>query len=268
MTPVNQHLNPWHRRQATLLYHFASLPYLQGLLDRVSLFPALLEFRETVLRAIAARSQERYSQAGEHQCARMLAEYGLSVRAIGEEEGPFKHDVDAVFDYARNISRVMRRPTTLDDFIFWVLWEKNKQQFKRIPRFLVHKDIQCISGQTPPRTGVYVPQDDPMAALQFGWTGGHGELGDTYTLSDFGKLALERVGRAGLWIDESGLHALINEPRHRHLPNIYDIEREHAKLSPAAVSRQGFEGRPCKWYFVEMLDGEYEDHDGSYTGHA
>lgn len=37
-------------------------------------------------------------------------------------------------------------------------------------------------------------------------------------------------------------------------------------FAPAAVALQGFEGRPCKWYFVELLDGEYEDHDGSYTG--
>jgi len=105
-----------------------------------------------------------------------------------------------------------------------------------------------------------------MGALQFGWTGGYGELGDTYTLNDFGKIAFERVGRAGLWSDESGLHALINEPQHRQLPKIDDSDRARVDFAPAAVAMQGFEGRPCKWYFVELLDGEYEDHDGSYTG--
>ncbi|WP_244880203.1 hypothetical protein [Stenotrophomonas rhizophila] len=305
MQTVNQELNPWHRRQAALLYHFASMPYLRGLLEQINqligftdeiledrggldaagrslanwqpadtaghfsthAFPALVDFKEKVIRAIAARSYERYSEAGERQCSRMLQEYAFQmIWATGEQEASFQSRAEAVFKYAGNISRMMRRPTTWNDFVFSLLWEKNRQDFPRIPCFRVRTDIECVSGQTPPRTGVYVPQDDPMGALQFGWTGGYGELGDTYTLNDFGKIALERVGRAGLWSDESGLHALINEPQHRHLPKIDDSDRARVDFAPAAVALQGFEGRPCKWYFVELLDGEYEDHDGSYTG--
>lgn len=33
---ANLELNPWHKRQATLLYHFASLPYLKGPLEQVN----------------------------------------------------------------------------------------------------------------------------------------------------------------------------------------------------------------------------------------
>ncbi|WP_447594111.1 hypothetical protein [Stenotrophomonas rhizophila] len=307
MHTVHHELNAWHKRQATLLYHFASLPYLEGLLSQIDqlivltdalldqrsgldaygkalanwtptdtaghffafAYPALMAFRNGVAADISSRAIERYDEAGEGQCSRMLDEYAHRMTwTTHAQEDAFKDRAEEVFRYASSISGMMRRPTTWNDFIFSLLWQENAHLFPRLPRFRVHTDVACVSEQVPPRTGVYVPQGDPMAALQFGWTGDYGELGNTYTLNDFGKLALERVGRAGLWLDASGLHTLINEPRHRHLPNIYDIEREHEKLAPAAVSRQGFDGRPCKWYFVELLEGEHEDHDGSYAGRA
>ncbi|WP_447594107.1 hypothetical protein [Stenotrophomonas rhizophila] len=305
MTTAHAQLNHWHRRQAALLYHFSSLPYLNGLLEKINqlisftddiledragldnagrafsswetvntgghfsshAYPALVDFRQDVIDSISSRGNERYSEAGERQCSRMLHEYAHQmIWATGEQENSFKVHTEEVFKYAGNISRMMRRPTTWNDFVFSLLWEQNKPFFGRIPRFRVRADIACKSGETPPRTGVYVPQDDPMAALQFGWTGGYGELGDTYTLNEFGARVLERVGRSGLWSDAQRLHELINEPQHRHLPNTDPSEREHVELAPAAVARQSFSPRPCKWYFVEMLDDEYEDHDGSYTG--
>ncbi len=33
---ANLLFNLWHKRQATLLYHFASLPYLKGPLEQVN----------------------------------------------------------------------------------------------------------------------------------------------------------------------------------------------------------------------------------------
>jgi len=36
MRTNERELAPWHRRQATLLYHFASLPYLKGLLEKIN----------------------------------------------------------------------------------------------------------------------------------------------------------------------------------------------------------------------------------------
>jgi hypothetical protein len=199
----------------------------------------------------------------------MLDEYAHQmIWATGEQEEEFKRRAEEVFRYAGSISDVMYRPCQLKDFTFWCDWQENKHLFPQIPRFRVRTDVVGVSGQVPPRTGVYVPQEDPMAALQFAWTGGYGQLSDTRTLNDFGRLALERVGRAGLWSDASGLLALINEPQHHHLPSISDFDRENVKLAPSAAAREGFEGRPCKWYFVEMVNDEYEDHDGSYAGAA
>ena len=111
--PTYLELNPWHKRQAALLYHYASLEYLKGLLplidewiaftdtalnerqlldavgmahanwDRVNTtahfsthaFAAMVEFRENVLWCVNARTFEKFGIAGENQCARMLQEY-------------------------------------------------------------------------------------------------------------------------------------------------------------------------------------------------
>ncbi|WP_017357428.1 hypothetical protein [Stenotrophomonas sp.] len=300
-------LNAWHKRQATLLYHVASMPYIKGLVERIDAliaftdglleeradldtagralanwrpidtaghfstyaYPALVDFRENVVKSIALRSFEQYRTAGQDQCSRMLDEYAHQmIWASREQEDEFRHLTESVFRYAGLLSDVMYRPSTLDDFSFWSLWQEKKHLFPRIPRFRVRTDVVGVSDQTPPRTGVYVPQEDPMAALQFAWTGGFGELGSTYTLSDFGRLALDRVGRSGLWSNAAGLHALIGEPIHRDLPDIDDVDRANVSLAPSAVSREGFEGHPCKWYFVEMMNDAYEDIDGSYAGTA
>jgi len=185
-------LNPWHKRQATLLHHFASLHYLKGLLEQIDqligfadhiledraeldvagralanwqtvdtaghfsthAFPALVDFREKVIRDIAARSYDRFSEAGERQCSRMLQEYAHQmIWATGEQENSLKIYTEEVFKYAGNISRMMRRPT-----------------------------------------------------------------------------------------------------------------RKKIELAPSAAARESFEGRPCRWYYVEIVKDAYEDHDGSYAG--
>ena len=104
--PIYLELNPWHKRQATLLYHFTSMEYLKALvpmveewiaytdriltersaLDSLGLaqanwkpvhttahfstyaFAAMVEMKETLQHAIAVRSYERYDDVGETQC--------------------------------------------------------------------------------------------------------------------------------------------------------------------------------------------------------
>ncbi|MGA6181235.1 hypothetical protein ACPEH1_08945 [Stenotrophomonas sp. NPDC077421] len=298
-------LNPWQKRQATLLYHYSSLAYVEGLLNRIDLLvsfaeslleersnldpagrmlanwqpidtaghfstyacPALMEFREGVIKDIAARAHQVFDIAGERQCSRMLDEYAYQMPwATQDQEEQFKHRAQAVFHYASKISEMMSRPSLWDDFVFWSLWQEDGKGFSHIPRFRVRSDLCCFSGDTPPRTGAYVPADDPYGSLQFGWTGGHGELGNTYTLNQFGKLALERVGREGLWEDVDGLHRLISGPEGLLLRNIQQRERSRPHLAPAAASRESFEDRPCRWFFVELIDDEYEEIDGTYAG--
>lgn len=300
LSPEPFSLSLWQKRQATLLYHFASLEYLKGLkplidalidgtdllLDTAQLqgrdtllvnkrwgardtsanwstygFPALIDFRETTIRDIAQRAFENYGITGAYQCAGMLSELSMGW-ATREEEDAFNKRFEKIYKYAAEIDHVMARPPTNDDFIFWSTWEDKKNNFPQLPKFRLRGDVEGETGKIPPRTGVYVPQDDPHGALQFRWTGGgYGELCDTYTFNDLGLRALAQVGRDGLWQDEDQMLAFALQPEHRNvLGEHYFIidgtpERE---LAPSAVAREAFVNRPCKWYFVEMIDGEYE----------
>lgn len=301
-------LNPWHKRQATLLYYFASLDYLKGLLPLIDewiaftdaalkerqaidtaglahanwqpanttahfstyAYAAMMDFRESVMRQIAKRSLERYSGAGEYQCGRMLSEYAgyphNMLWTTYEQQAEFKERAEKAFKYAARLSVVLARPATLDDASFWYYWQDYRASFARLPRFRVRTDVEGETGKTPPRTGVYVPQDDPYAALQFAWTGGHGELGETYVLNDMGRKALEAVGRKGLWGDEEGLFRFANRSEYKGVITNLGFPVNEAWEAPGSVGEQAFESKPCKWYFVEMVNGEYEDHDGTYAG--
>lgn len=312
--PTYLELNPWHKRQATLLYHFTSMEYLKALLpmvegwiaytdgiltersalDTVGLaqanwkpvhttahfstyaFAAMVELKEAVQRSIAARTYERYSDVGEYQCSRMLQEYaGMTGRENGdflwatpEQEAGFKQRFDAIYRHASQLTASTAPMRTSDDYLFWILWQDYRANFPKLPRFRVRTDVVGESGKFPPRTGVYVPQDEPYGALQFSWISGvDGKLGDAYVLSEIGYEALNAVGRQGLWGDETGLfHFATSTPYSGVIRSIFPGPLTRENFDAYNVAEEAFSSKPCKWYFVEMVNDEYEDHDGTYAG--
>ena len=295
----------WQRRQATLLYHFASLDYLKGLKPLIDAlingsellldtaqeqgrdallvskrwgtrdtsanwssygFPALIDFRNTTVWDIAQRAYESYGTTGANNCARTLSELSMGWSTV-QEETSFNERLETVMEYAGNIDRILRRPPTMDDYTFWAIWNENKARFPLLPKFRVRTDVEGETDRIPPRTGVYVPQDDPLGALQFRWTGGgYGELCETYTFNELGLKALEAVGRDGLWSDQQGLLEFAMLPEHRTIVGddtlVFDGVAD-PELAPSAVAREAFVERPCKWYFVEMISGEFESEEES-----
>ncbi len=297
--PAPFELSLWQKRQATLLYHFASLDYLKALLPQIDEliafadamvgerqkydaeglarsnwtqrdtaahfgtygYPALQEFRESTLWHMGQRAFENYGITGANQCSRMLQEYSYPMTwATYEQEEEFKGRAEKVFRYAGKINSVMARPTTLTDFSFWVKWADAQALHSHLPKFRVRPDVEGESEKIPPRTGVYVPQDDPHAALQFRWTGGgYGELGSTYTFNALGLEALQAVGRNGLWGDTQGILRFIQHPQYRDvITDLAGRPINSHEIAASALARKAFIARPCKWYFVEMINGEYE----------
>lgn len=301
-------LFPWQKRQAALLYHFASLDYLKGLkpqideliawtdavlsnrshLDSLGLaqanwkpsdtaanfstyaFPALLEFQQGTAWDIAQRAFEHYGITGAYQCARMLENYaGQMLWATYEQEEEFKARFERIYKYASEIDRVMQRPPTAEDSVFRNGWLAHKHLFPRLPKFKVRTNIEGENDKIPPRTGVYVPQDDPYGALQFRWTGGgYGELCECNTFSAIGLEVMRMFGRESSWaVNQDALFEFSQRPEYCGVFKDYDgnpvvnaEEATYAVLDAARIRR------PCKWYFVELINGEYEDHDGSYAG--
>ena len=301
-------LFPWQKRQAALLYHFASLEYLKGLkpqideliawtdtvlddrsgLDAIGLaelnwapsdtaanfsthaFPALVEFQESTARDIAQRAFESYDITGAHQCARMLQEYGgQMIWATPEQAAEFKERFERIYKYASEIDYVMQRPPTLDDSVFRNGWLAHKQLFPKLPKFKVRTDVESVTDAIPPRTGVYVPQDDPYGALQFRWTGGgYGELCECVTFSAIGLDVMRLLGWDSLFdIDQDALFQFSQRPEYRSVFKDYDGNPvADAEEATYAVLEAAYTRRPCKWYYVELVNDEYEDHDGTYAG--
>ena len=298
-------LNPWHKRQAALIHHFTSMEYLKGLLPQIDsllamtdqildershldtagralagwesqdtashfstyAYPALMEFRECVVEDIALRSIERYRGAGEHQCARMLEEYAYQMAwATPEQEKLFRETTERVFRYARQISSIVSRPSTMDDFIYWLLWNESAADTQHIPAFRVRTDICAHTHQTPPRTGIYVAKDDPMASLQFAWTGGYGQLCPAMALNDVGRAILKQIGRERMWGDTEAFYRFLDANRHLDRYGWSDIQADLVKVAPSVIAGSAFDLKDCDWYFVEPIANEFEEIDGSYTG--
>lgn len=316
-------LDLWQKRQAAMLYHFASLEYLKGLKQRIDAlisgadvlldeaqaqgrdvlivnkrwgardtsanwgtygFPALLDFQQKTAKDIAKRAREAYSITGANQCARMLSE--LSMRwATEEEEEAFKARFEQVYKYASYIDEVMDRYQHWNDGIVYNIWTgveseypslyipRHADLFPRLPKFRVRTDVVAEIGKRPPRTGVYVPQDDQYATLQFGWTGGEtdGSLGECVTFNDLGFSAINVVGRDNLWNDSRELLGFVKK---HHFKQFEDYLREErgSRFNPdkhlndpgwasAFISGCGTATRPCKWVFIERVNDEYEEGD-------
>lgn len=289
----------YRKRQATLLYHYASMEYLRGLKDRIAAliqgvdftldeaqaqgrdelianarwgvrdtaanwstyaFPALKDFQKSTIKLMAYRATERYCGTGAYQCGYMLNEHSMRW-ATDEEEQRFNKIWEAVYDYASKINRTTAQQVGWDDFSFTREWHSVGAEFSRLPQFRVRFDVEAETGKRPPRTGVYVPQDDPLGALQFGWTGdSEGALREATTLNTFGFRAMHSIGRKDMWINEQKMAAFAN------LPENYEILKNSPMIEFPVIPNQAgsdialnaFTTRPCKWYFVELLNDQWE----------
>lgn len=296
-------LTAWQKKQAAMLYHYASLDYLKQLHQMVSdlidgviepllilakeqgrdsvlidprwgtrntvenwsnnAWPLLKEFQASLAKDIAGRAFERYGVSGVNEYFRGVEQYSTQWATV-EEEQTFENIVGAISHYAHYVD------LTLDDY-FGSRWTDSAfahayQEFganqSKIPRFHLRADVVGESGKTPVRTGVYVSQDDPNAALQFAWTGnGGGKLRPSKTFSDIGLEALRRIGRESLWLNHEKMFqfAIMGEFAALFRPTVYMLGEEHRDFAGMAIAREAFVERPCKWYFVEIVNSEFED---------
>ncbi len=226
-------------------------------------WPFLKDFQLSLVKDIAGRAFERYEITGANQCLHGIDEYSM-LWATPEEEERFNQIIEAIGRYAAKIDDTLSdsHNSRWDDYGFTYDYKEFAAQFPQIPKFRVRTDVQAETGKTPPRTGVYVAQDDPHAALQFAWTGGGGgKLRPSRTFNEIGHDALENIGRKDLWFDEQKMFDFATSPKYASLlkKEVFFNGEAYPSWAPGAVARASFTDRPCKWYFVEMINGEFED---------
>ncbi|WP_426172914.1 hypothetical protein [Massilia sp. TWR1-2-2] len=301
--PNELKLTAWQRKQAAMLYHFASLDYLKGLHRMVSdlmngfidpllsaakqqgrdsvlvdprwgtrntvanwsnnAWPFLKDFQASLVKDMAGRALERYAKSGTNDCFRAIAEYSTQWATV-EEEDAFERIVREISDYAIMLDQTLDdyHDSRWSDFGFHHIYAKFVLEHPKLPRFRIRTDVTGQSGKTPGRTGVYVSQDDPNASLQFAWMGnGGGKLRPSKTFSDIGIEALKKIGRDNLWIDEEKMFEFATKSQWVKLfePTVYMLGKEHRDFAALAIADEAFVDRPCNWYFVEIMEGEFDD---------
>ena len=297
--PHTFELTLWHKQQATLLYHYASLEYLKPLHGMVSAvikgiditlqlasdegrdrflvnerwgardtsanwssyaFPALLDLQKSVAKQISNVAFESYGHTGVYNCWRTMGERSMNW-ATPDEEEQFEKQMTALSRYADPIDVTLSRAPQWDDALLNVYWQETKANFSRIPQFRLREDVLGESDKKPPRTGVYAPIDDPSGALQFAWTGdNYGELCDCTTFNQMGLDAIRAVGYENIWNDSPQLLAfLLNSKYLSEFKKKSYFNERDVTAASAFMSGEAFTNLPRKWVYVEMLPDAYED---------
>lgn len=237
-------------------------------------FPALEDFRRSTIKDIAMRSTESFEFTGANDCGHMIGEFS-SLWMTEEEEQQFKEQWEQVYRYAAFIDYAAGAGgarTHLDDYTMHLHWVKYSSLFPRLPRLRVRTDVAGETGKRPMRTGVFIAQDDPHATPQFAWTGNDdGILGQAQAFNDVGLRMLSAVGRDSLWLDSQRTAAFVRAEALRN-PSIdmgpFSLSDVQADPSCAgnAMAFAAFATRACKWYYVERVEGEFDDEAESSPG--
>lgn len=295
-------LTLWQKKQATLLYHFSSQSYLEGLRDRIralrvfaegildnshaegrdkflkskqwgnrntgenwgnNAWPFLGDFQKSVVQSIADLKSNIFHRTGAYQCARGISESSMQW-TTPEEQEQFDKMFEELSKYALYIDETMDRATHATrwtDFGLTMAWQRHSHLFPMLPKMRVFPDISVVSGDVPPKTGVYVSFDDPDATLQFAWTGSpSGKLLEATTFNTVGKSALATAGRSRLWVNGDAMLRFVldnlSDPDLRNDPFFEDSKTP--ELAPTLIARNAFTSHPSRWFYVELIKDEFE----------
>lgn len=229
-------------------------------------FPALEDFRKSTIWHIAQVANEVYGFTGANQCARMISEFS-SMWMTEEEEQRFTAQFNAVYHHAQFIDFAAGkggRRNQLNDSSMTVYWKEFAHLFPVLPKFRVRTDVEAVTGMPPPKTGVYIAQDDEFATLQFAWIGGSdGQLVTAETLNEVGRRAMVTIGRDAMWVDGKRMADFATSGfSNGELTDYGGFEpgdERDPRWARAILSSTGVITRPCRWYFVEQVKGEFDD---------
>lgn len=226
----------------------------------------LADFGLSVARDMANRQSQIYSITGANQCARGMAEFSMQWTTPTEQR-KFDSLLESVVHYAGYIDKTMdrsHRAGRWNDFRLAMAWTEHSSLFTNLSVFKVREDVVSETGKVPPRTGVYISADHPEGSLQFAWSGdAYGKLRECAIFNNLGKKALTAVGRSKLWLDGNAMLEFVekNLDSPELLGDSYFAESHTSVLAPSLVGRNAFTSAPSRWFYVELVEGEFEPVD-------
>ena len=222
--------------------------------------PMLKDCLRGLLEQKKLRATEWYDIAGVRSALTGMSHFSMDW-TLPEEEQVFRRLSNEARGIAAKLDTTVMHSWT--DLHMASVWEQYGHLFKKMPRFRVRTDVEGESGKRPVRTGVYLPQDDPVGTLQFAWIGNSGgALAPCETLSELALEYMATVGRDKLWRapSETAKVAARVEPTDEYFDDWCKVVKR-MKFPDEISSRneRAFSSKPCKWYFVERIADEFED---------
>lgn len=299
-------LNIYQKQQAALLYYFSSMEFLDEIIGRVRALaaftdqtldyavrlerdramrelgwseghlasnwstyahPMLSDCLRALLRQKQLRATEWYDISGVSSTLTGMSHFSMNW-TLPEEESKFLELSGEATAVGVKLDTTVNHTWT--DLRMLSTWGQYKHLFAKIPKFRVRTDVEGESGKRPVRTGVYMPQGDSFGTLQFAWTGdAGGTLDACETFSDLAHEYIDLVGRERIWRapNEAAIIPGRVEPTDKYFDD-WCRERKKMKFRESISSRnaRAFAKRPCKWYFVEHIVGEFEDDTPAAAG--
>ncbi|ENX12525.1 hypothetical protein F895_02899 [Acinetobacter sp. CIP 64.2] len=232
-------------------------------------YPSLLDFRIGLIRIIEETKLDEYGWTPAYNTARMLGEFRPNWMSE-EEESDFKMRFDELYKLCSYYDSCVKPPRSWTLYsLFEVIKELGVFDHK-VPKLRVHTDIRINSEESIYRTGVYIPVGDQLGTPQFAWTyrdeNGFegGKLEECETLNALGKQLFSKFNEYTAWTPSEELRTFaIENIKKKKIDDDFGYVKfdydTQLRLAPELIARNAFTGFDCSWYFVELVDGEFED---------
>lgn len=235
-------------------------------------YPSLLDFRIGLIRIIEETKLEEYGWTPAYNTARMLGEFQPNWMSE-EEETDFKARFDELYRLCSYYDSCVKPPRS---WTLYTLFEVIKELGifdHKVPKLQVHTDIRVNGGEPIPKTGVYIPVGDQLGTPQFAWTyrdeNGFegGKLEECETLNALGKQLFSKFNEYTAWTPSEELRAFaIENIKKKKIDDdwnyMQDDNEGQIELAPSLIANNVFSEVDCSWYFVELVEGEFEDIGG------
>lgn len=224
-------------------------------------WPFFKDLQKSLAQDIASRRNGEYRKTAVNDCLRGIDEYSTAWMTQQEEQ-KLKKIMENISDYALPHDHTLDSyQNWWDDYEFFSYFKIFAAKNPTIPKFRVRQDISISTGEVPTKTGVYLANNDPHAALQFIWTEPKGAcLRAAKTFNDIGLAALREIGRNDLWADETKMFNFAMSEKHASLfkPLIMVGGQYWTSAAPAIVASEAFQTVSRNWSLLEIIPGEKE----------